>query len=207
MSDKKIQELKKLVETAEIALQQSRDILASLTGDEEYSSAFSKAKNLKQDVEGDEQVIEGVFDGQQMVGPDGKQYSIPVNYASKSKLVEGDILKLTISADGTFVYKQIGPQDRDRVKGILVQDNETDGFRVMADNGRNFKLLTASVTYFKGESGDEVVVLIPKGGESTWAALENVVKKGEDEQDEEEDKKEELEDVSLGGLSEDDLDV
>ena len=207
MSDKKIQELKKLVETAENALQQARDILASLTGDEEYASAFSKAKNLKQNIDGDEQVIEGVFDGQQMVGPDGKQYSIPVNYASKSKLVEGDMLKLTISSDGTFLYKQIGPQDRDRVKGILVQDNETDGFRVMTDDGRNFKLLTASVTYFKGESGDEVVALIPKGGECTWAALENVVKKGDFESEEVEDKKEELEDVSLGGLSEDDLDV
>lgn len=207
MGDKKIQELKKLVETAEIALQQARDILTSLTGDEEYSSALSKAKNLKQDTEGDEQVIEGVFDGQQMVGPDGKQYSIPVNYASKSKLVEGDMLKLTISGDGGFVYKQIGPQDRDRVKGILVQDNETDGFRVMTDDGRNFKLLTASVTYFKGESGDEVVVLIPKGGECTWAALENVVKKSDSDSEEVEDKNEELEDVSLGGLSEDDLDV
>jgi len=179
MSDKKIKELKKLVETAEIALQQAREILFDLTGDQESSAVFIKAKNLKQETDGESQIIEGVFDGQQMVGPDGKQYSIPVNYASKSKLVEGDMLKLTISSDGSFVYKQICPQDRSRLKGTLVYDNETDGYRVMTEDGKNYKLLTASVTYFKGEPGDEVVVLVPKSSESTWSALENVVKKSE----------------------------
>jgi len=179
MSDKKIKELKKLVETAEIALQQAREILFDLTGNEESSNAFIKAKNLKQETDGESQIIAGVFDGQQMVGPDGKQYSIPVNYASKSKLVEGDMLKLTISSDGSFVYKQICPQDRCRLKGTLVYDNETDGYRVMTEDGKNYKLLTASVTYFKGEPGDEVVVLVPKSSESTWSALENVVKKSE----------------------------
>ena len=37
----------------------------------------------------DGRVVEGVFDGQNMVGSDGKIYSVPPNYASKSKLVEG----------------------------------------------------------------------------------------------------------------------
>ena len=41
-------------------------------------------------------IIEGVFDGYQMIGPDGTKYSVPANYSSKSKLVEGDLLKLTI---------------------------------------------------------------------------------------------------------------
>ncbi|MFH1456892.1 MAG: hypothetical protein ABIF17_02115 [Patescibacteria group bacterium] len=177
MSDKKIRELKKLVDTAEIALQTAREILFDLTGGEDYSGAFVKAKSLKQETEGGSQIIEGVFDGQQMIGSDGKQYSVPVNYASKSKLVEGDILKLTIAQDGSFVFKQIGPIDRIRLKGILIYDNETDGYRVMTEDGKNFKLLTASVTYFKGEPGDEVVILVPKNSEATWSALENVVKK------------------------------
>ena len=47
--------------------------------------------------------MEGVFDGQNMMGPDGKKYPVPANYASKSKLVEGDVLKLTISDDGSFI--------------------------------------------------------------------------------------------------------
>ena len=177
--DKKLQELKKLVETAEIALQQAREVLFSLTGDNQDSEIFSKLKNLKQEDNASGQVIEGVFDGQQMIGPDGKKYSVPVNYASKSKLVEGDILKLTILADGSFVYKQIGPQDRSRLKGTLVYDNETDGYRVITEDGKNYKLLTASVTYFKAEPGEQVVILVPKNSNSTWAALENVVKKVE----------------------------
>ena len=41
-------------------------------------------------------VVEGVFNGQNMIGGDGEEYPIPANYSSKSKLVEGDILKLTI---------------------------------------------------------------------------------------------------------------
>lgn len=123
-------------------------------------------------------VIEGVFDGQNMVGPDGKQYSVPANYASKSKLVEGDILKLTITADGTFIYKQIGPAERQRLIGELVRDSGSGEYKVLA-GGKSYKVLLASITYFKGDPGDEVIVLVPKDGDSRWAAVENIIKKSE----------------------------
>jgi len=126
---------------------------------------------------GEARIIEGVFDGENMIGPDGKQYSVPANYASKSKLVEGDILKLTITAAGTFIYKQIGPIERARVVGVLERSQGGEYF-ALAD-GKKWRLLTASVTYYKGESGDEVVILVPKNGESKWAAVENVVRKSE----------------------------
>ena len=42
-----------------------------------------------------------------MIGPKDKIFPVPANYASKSKLVEGDRLKLTILPNGSFVYKQI----------------------------------------------------------------------------------------------------
>lgn len=126
------------------------------------------------DIEG-AKIIEGEFDGQNMVGPDGKQYSVPANYASKSKLVEGDVLKLTITRDGSFIYKQIGPIDRQRLIGQLVRDEVTSEYKVVAD-GKNYKVLLASVTYFKGEAGDEVVVLVPTGREARWAAVENIIK-------------------------------
>lgn len=122
-------------------------------------------------------VIEGAFDGQNMVGPDGKQYSVPANYASKSKLVEGDVLKLTITRDGSFIYKQIGPIDRQRLIGQLIRDEATGEFKVMVD-GRGYKVLLASITYFKGEVGDEVVILVPQIGETRWAAVENIIKHG-----------------------------
>lgn len=122
-----------------------------------------------------DKVIEGVFDGEKMVGSDGKQYIVPINYASKSKLVEGDLLKLSITDQGTMIYKQIAPIDRLRLSGVLEQ-SATGEWTALAGT-RRFRVLGASVTYFKGENGDEVVILVPKTGESRWAAVEHVFKK------------------------------
>lgn len=120
-------------------------------------------------------IVEGVFDGQNMIGSDGRQYIVPPNYASKSKLVEGDILKLTIQPIGTFLYKQIGPIERQRVIGTLVRDEMTNDWKVVAQ-GRKYSVLPAAVSYFKGEAGDDAVLLVPKATPSKWAALENIVK-------------------------------
>lgn len=121
-------------------------------------------------------IIEGFFDGESMIGPDGKEYSMPANYASKSKLVEGDIMKLTITDNGTFVYKQIGPIERRRVVGIVVQ-SESGNYYVVDESGHQWRVLTASITYYKGQVGDEAVILVPKNGDSKWAALDNLVRK------------------------------
>lgn len=121
-------------------------------------------------------IIEGVFDGQNMIGPDNKQYPVPANYASKSKLVEGDVLKLTIADDGSFIYKQIGPIERRKILGVLVQDEKGD-YKVIAE-GKTYKVLLASLTYFKAEAGDDVTIVVPKDSDSQWAAVEHVIKKG-----------------------------
>jgi hypothetical protein len=121
-------------------------------------------------------IMEGVFDGQHMIGSDGKQYLVPPNYASKSKLVEGDILKLTIAPNGTFLFKQIGPIERKRIMGVLVKDEHTGDWKVVAD-GKKYNVLTASVTFFKGNPGDDAVILVPKAAPSKWAAVENVIKR------------------------------
>lgn len=123
-----------------------------------------------------DRVVEGVFDGQEMVGDDGKSYAVPPNYASKSKLVEGDMLKLTIGGRGNFIYKQIGPIERQRLIGSLAYDQETSQFLVVA-GGRSWKVIKASVTYYKAEAGDEAVILVPKNAPSKWAAVENIIRK------------------------------
>lgn len=133
-------------------------------------------KLKKEEQEDGQNVVEGVFTGEEMIGPDGKRYSIPSNYASKSKLLEGDILKLIIKKDGTFVYKQIGPVDRTRLIGTLIRNDATDQYYAMVD-GERWKLLKASVTFFKGEAGDEIIILVPADAKSKWAAVENIVKK------------------------------
>jgi len=100
---------------------------------------------------------------------------VPANYASKSKLIEGDVLKLTIADDGSFIYKQIGPVERRKVLGILLEDDKGE-YKVVADS-KSYKILLASLTYFKAEPGDQVTLVLPKDKESVWAAVENVIKK------------------------------
>ncbi len=121
-------------------------------------------------------IVEGVFDGEHMVGSDGNQYVVPPNYASKSKLVEGDILKLTIQPNGTFLFKQIGPIERQRAMGTIVRDEMTNDLRIIANN-KKYHVLTAAVSYHRGDTGDEAVILIPKSAPSKWAAVENVIKR------------------------------
>lgn len=123
-------------------------------------------------------IVEGVFDGESMIGSDGRQYVVPPNYSSKSKLVEGDILKLTIQPNGTFLYKQIGPIERQRVVGTLTRDEISNDWRVVAE-GKKYNVLTAAVSYHKGDFGDDAVILIPKAAPSRWAAVENVIKRNE----------------------------
>jgi hypothetical protein len=169
------------VESANLSLQEARVLLEEMTGGAPTTAALDRARQAGAILTSSDgsNVIEGIFDGQNMVGPDGKQYSIPANYASKSKLVEGDLLKLTITANGSFIYKQIGPIERKRVRGKLVQDEETDEWRVLAEE-KSYKVLLASITYFKGEPGNDVVVLVPRDKPATWAAVENIIHAGED---------------------------
>ena len=141
---------------------------ANLSALSERTANFSVSEGGK--------VIEGIFDGQNMIGPDKKQYPVPANYASKSKLVEGDALKLTISDDGSFIYKQISPVERKKMLGMLLVDEKGD-FKVLAE-GKPYKVLLASLTYFKAEAGDEVTIVVPQAGTTDWAAVENVIKKG-----------------------------
>lgn len=121
-------------------------------------------------------VIEGVFDGICMVGSDGTRYDVPQNYASKSHLVEGDMLKLTIKPDGGYVYKQIYPIERRRIVGKLSMDSDSNQHIVICGDDV-YKVLAASVTYHKGIMGDTIVVLVPNSGRSVWAAFESIAKR------------------------------
>lgn len=122
-----------------------------------------------------EQVIEGVFNGQKMIDDEGNTYDVPSNYASKSKLVEGDMMKLTIGKQGNFMYKQIGPIERQRIRGVLYYNEAESQWSVIGATGKSYKVLTASVTFYKGKAKDEVIALIPQNGHSEWAAVEHII--------------------------------
>lgn len=161
--EKQIKRLRALIQEAETNLAAANELLISLVGDDERIQVRSTDDILGK-------VIEGVFDGQNMVGSDGKTYPVPANYASKSKLVQGDILKLTIADDGAFLYKQIGPIPRKQVVGTLMLEG---GHYFVRVGNKDFRVLLASVTYFKAKPGDQVSVNVPEDDASAeWAALE-----------------------------------
>jgi hypothetical protein len=163
LPEKQIKRLKALIRDAETNLQAAHELLVSLVGEDPELTAHDR-----ESISG--KVLEGVFDGQNMVGSDGKTYPVPANYASKSKLVQGDILKLTIGDDGSFMYKQIGPIPRKQVVGLLTQK---DGHYFVEVGEKTYRVLLASVTYFKAKPGDQISVNIPEDdGDAEWAAIE-----------------------------------
>jgi hypothetical protein len=172
--------IKEIIENIKNELSKINELLRGSVSEkdlEEMSKKLVTTKMSKEKEEGSQmKVVEGVFDGQNMIGGDGEHYSVPANYASKSKLVEGDLLKLTILQDGSFIYKQIAPIERRRVVGSLAYDEASDQYYVLAE-GKRWKVLRASITYFKGEPGEEVTIVVPKDTPSQWGAVENVLKK------------------------------
>lgn len=181
----KIALAQEMLETAERNIKSAKQVLNEIAGGKAGPTEKLKkqAKELKTDTEDGDQIIEGVFDGQNMIGPNQKTYPVPANYASKSKLIPGDVLKLTIQADGSFLYKQISPVERQKIKGVLTYE---DGQHKVIAEGRAYNVLLASVTYFKAEVGDEITLIVPDHGESEWGAIENVIPKtpGDDENSE-----------------------
>lgn len=176
MSDDKLLAVQELIDSATSSLKTASSMLRELTGvtdtSRERLSARAGSMGMSAYSGTATKVVEGIFDGQNMVDASGQTYPIPANYASKSKLVEGDGMKLTITDEGKFIYKQIAPVDRRTSVGVLIQE---DGqYKVLAE-GKAFRLLLASVTFYRAEVGDQVTILIPKSDNATWGAVEAVI--------------------------------
>jgi hypothetical protein len=166
LPENQIKRLRSLIQEAEDNLAAARELLNSVLGD----GALTAAPIPTDDIDG-EKVVEGIFDGQNMIGNNKRVYPVPANYASKSKLVEGDILKLTIAENGKLLYKQISPVDRKTVIGTLVKHDDQYHVEV---SGREYRVLYASITYFRIKVGDQVSIVIPADNpEATWAAIES----------------------------------
>lgn len=163
ISQKEIERLKKILVKIESQINHAKGIL--------FNSDFIQTIH-QIDTKNAVDFIEGFFDGEQMITKDKKIYQVSANYASKSKLIVGDLLKLVIAPDGTYIYKQIAPAARKKIIGVL--EKSGDKYRVKTQN-KYYNVLLASITFFKAGVGDKLTIIVPKDKDSDWAAVENKI--------------------------------
>lgn len=168
----KLKEAQQYLEKAFDYLERSRQLLFSQRLSEKVKKISAPVTDKSVSSARSEKIVEGMFDGEQMIDSAGKQYPVAENYASKSKLVAGDRLKLIISADGEFRFKQIGPIERKKKVGKLIQTGENWEVEV---GDKHYRILKASVTYYKAKPADRLTVIIPKNEDSVFAAVDNVI--------------------------------
>ncbi len=177
MTKKKIAAIRDFIESAEKSVKNAKKLLKEVLeeNDLELSSEVKlDTGGLNKYNSGEEKIIEWIFTGEEMLGADDNKYPIPVNYASKSKLVQWDKMKLTIDGTGKMMYKQILPIERDTKVWLLTKDKGK--FQVVAD-GVTYNVLTAAVTHFKADIWDSITILTPKWKEATFAAIETIIPK------------------------------
>lgn len=128
--------------------------------------------------------VEGTFDGENMWGEDNQIYIVPGNYASKSKLVEGDKLKAYIREDGQLIFKQIYPVERRRMLGWIVLNENSTKLEAIAE-GKRYSILQSSLAFHRAKVGDKAALIIPKSNKATHAALENIFRENVEKEEEE----------------------
>lgn len=176
-----LQALEELLAKIETDLKRARLMIQQFSipekeGDspKEVSAEDVSEKLVSYDEDENIKVVEGVYDWYFMVGSDKKKYPVPMNYASKTKLIPGDVLKLRIMEDGKLIYKLIGQANRKYVKATLSK-SEDNKFTAITDEGQVYYLNQAAVTYFKGKTGDELSVIVNSDGVGTFAAIEALI--------------------------------
>ena len=177
MTKKRIAAIRDFIDASEKSLKNAKKLLKEIIEDENLdlsSDIWLDTKGLSSYDSGEDKIIEWVFTGEDMLWVDNNRYIVPVNYASKSKLVQGDRMKLTINGAGKMTYKQIKQIERETKIGLLTQDKWK--YQVVAE-GVSYDVLTAAVTHFKAEIGDSITILIPAGKEATFWAIEAVMPK------------------------------
>ncbi|MBC7498876.1 hypothetical protein H7170_04505 [Candidatus Gracilibacteria bacterium] len=172
--DKQIKALRDLVQAAENSIRSARKILDSLLGDIPRDEFDISSSDLSSYQSGDDKIVEGVFTGDAMLGPDGSVYPVPQNYSSKSLLVQGSRLKATIESHGGIKYKIIEEIPFETSIGIVTKNG--DKYEITT-NMKTYKVLMAAITFHKCSVGDTVSIRTPKGKDATYAVIESIIPK------------------------------
>lgn len=163
------------ITTAEKSIKNAKKLLKDLADSNDINLKTEikfNTKWLESYSDNSGKIVEWVFTWIEMLWSDGNKYPIPANYASKSKMVQWDKLKLTIDNFWRMTYKQIAPIEREIKTWLIVK--EKDKYQVVSD-WQTYDLLTASVTHFKANIWDKVSIIVPAWKQATFAAIEAVI--------------------------------
>lgn len=173
--------LEKILSKIEADISRARAIISqmSLTDEEiqqwewiNYEELASKMLNYNEN--DDVKVIEWVFDWYFMIWSDWKKYPVPLNYASKTKLISWDILKLRILQDWKLMYKLIWEAPRKFIKATLSKSDDNK-FIGITEEWKAYSLNQAAVTFFKWKPWDELSIVINSDWNWDYAAIEALI--------------------------------
>ena len=106
----------------------------------------------------------GIFDGQNVVDEEGIEYEVNTNYASKSKLIDGDKMIVIIYANGDLRFKTHSPVARTTFIGKITAEGT-----VIDESYREYRVIPSSIAYYRLQEGD--IVACETGLNCAWAAI------------------------------------
>lgn len=172
--ENKIKALRDLIHSAQNSINSAKKILNSMLWEEESDDSYIDAMDGSSYSSWDLKIVEWVFTGESMLGPDGNTYPVPQNYASKSLLVQWSKLKAIIEPSGKIKYKIIGEIPFETKVGIITRNWEK--YQINTEE-RSYNVLMAAITFHKCEVGDTVSIRIPEGKNATYAVIEAILPK------------------------------
>jgi hypothetical protein len=180
MSAKKLETALSLIEVLENNLKTVKNMLKQMVDERGVRMESHPTKTTMKNVEEGNalEVVEGYFDGENMIDDNTQIYPVPQNYASKTQLVIGDRMKWILTPERE-IFKLIHPTSRKRISGNF--NIEGENYVVLCDEYPNpIKILKASATYaIKNlglKIGDIVTLYIPENSTPVWGAFISVVK-------------------------------
>lgn len=174
LQDKQIKALRDLIQSAESSIRSAKKMLDTITWETNHDEFPIDTAGLNSYQSGDEKIVEWVFTGDSMLGPDGAVYPVPQNYSSKSLLVQWSRLKATIDNNDGIKYKIIEEIPFDTSLGIVTKNWEK--YEITTDT-KTYRVLMAAITFHKCSIGDTVSIRTPKWKDGTYAVIESIIPK------------------------------
>lgn len=111
----------------------------------------------------------GIYNGKYVVCGD-KKWTVNENYASKSAIIDGDRLDVTYTPGA---YPQFKVVDRVFRRFVLAKIVCRDGRIYAQCEGKNYRILGATITFYRLKLGDIVMAEIAEKG-SVYAAITGI---------------------------------